>query len=224
VKDLHVKKPGGWFWTPLSKDELETRIGAGLIHRDWRLWRDGENDVTTVGEYLKRTEQPSTGSQSVEPALSANLEGIGGWLVLVGLGLALAPIQLGGALITSYLPIFTGQAWSALTTPGTAAYHWMWKPLLLIELFGSVFLLIWAVALLFLFFGRKRIFPSLVIAFYAANLLLVLLDFVAVSAIPAVAAELDARSVLQLVKSILFCGIWIPYFLISERVKKTFTQ
>ena len=221
---LHVKKPGGWFWTPLSRDVLEKRIRAGLIQPDWKIRRDGESEVSTVDEFLKRAEQPSTGSQSFKPAIPANLEGIGGWLVLVGLGLALAPIQLGGALITSYLPLFTGQSWSVLTTPGTAAYHWMWKPWLLLELFGTLFLLIWVVALLFLFFGRKRIFPSLMIAFYAANLLLVLFDLVAVSAIPVIGAQIETGSVLQLVKSILLCVIWIPYFLISVRVKKTFTQ
>jgi hypothetical protein len=42
MKDLHIKKTGGWFWTPLSRDELDQRLGAGLIQRDWKLWREGE--------------------------------------------------------------------------------------------------------------------------------------------------------------------------------------
>jgi hypothetical protein len=77
VKDFHVKKPGGWFWTALSRDELEKRIRAGLIQRDWKLWRDGESDINTVDEFLKRTEQPSTGSQSFEQDIEAKPEGRG---------------------------------------------------------------------------------------------------------------------------------------------------
>ena len=74
MKDLHVKKPGGWFWTPVSKDELDERIRAGLIQRDWKLWRDGESDVTTVDEFLNRMEQPSIGSQSIEQNIEAKPE------------------------------------------------------------------------------------------------------------------------------------------------------
>ena len=224
VKDLHVKKPGGWFWTPLTKEELDKRISAGLIQRDWKIWRDGESDVITVGEFLRRTEQHPTGSQSFDPGISANLEGIGGWLVLVGIGLALSPLGIGKALFTLYVPIFTGTTWSVLTTPGEPMYNWIWKPLLLFELFGNLAFLLWAIVLLCLFFSRKRIFPPLMIAFYAANLLFVVVDFVVTFAIPVVGSQFDAASVMELVRAILVCGVWIPYFLISERVKQTFTQ
>jgi hypothetical protein len=78
VKDLHIKKPGGWFWTPLSRDELDQRIGAGLIKRDWKIWRDGESDIITVAEFLDRTEQRSTDSQGIDQGVDANPRSIGG--------------------------------------------------------------------------------------------------------------------------------------------------
>jgi hypothetical protein len=59
------------------------------------------------------------------------------------------------------------------------------ETMLLVELLGSVFLLIWTVALLFLFFGRKRIFPSLMI-FMWPICFFVLLDFVVAFTIPAI--------------------------------------
>jgi hypothetical protein len=69
VKDLHVKKPGGWFWTPLSEVELDQRLGAGVIQREWRLWRDGESDVITVGEFLDRNEKGWIGPQGLDPSI-----------------------------------------------------------------------------------------------------------------------------------------------------------
>ena len=56
-------------------DLVENR--AGLIQRDWRLWRDGENDIITVGEFLKRTEQGSIGSQGFEQNVEPKPGGFG---------------------------------------------------------------------------------------------------------------------------------------------------
>jgi hypothetical protein len=140
------------------------------------------------------------------------------------LGWLFSPLGIGKTLFTLYVPIFTGQTWSVLTTPGEPMYNWIWKPLLLFEFFGNLAFLLWAIVLLCLFFSRKRIFPPLMIAFYAASLLFVVVDFVVAFAIPVVGSQFDATSVIELVKAILVCGVWIPGFLISQRVKKTFTQ
>jgi hypothetical protein len=232
MKDFHVKKPGGWLWTALSKEEVAQQIGSGVIQPDWRIWRDGESEISTVAEFLKRNEQPSSTSvvapdQSAEAApqsTGTSLKGIGGWLILVTIGLVLTPFRIAIILFTTYVPIFTGETWSLLTTPGSAAYNWVWKPILLFELFGNLIFLLWAVVLLVLLFAHKRIFPMTMIAFYLANLLFVGLDFVIASGIPVVASQPDTGSVVELIKSILVCAVWIPYFLISERVKATFTE
>jgi len=231
MKNFHVKKPGGWLWTALSKEELAQRIGAGLIQRDWRILRDGESDIMTVGEFLERTEQSSTSTpatdqntEAIPPSTGTNLKGVGGWLILVTIGLVVTPIRLLVLVLGTYLPIFTGDAWSLLTTPGTAAYNPLWKPMLLFELFGNAVFFLWSLALLVLLFGHKRIFPKLMIAFYLANFLFVGIDFLAASGIPAVAAKDDGSSLGELIRSIVVCAIWVPYFLQSERVKQTFTE
>ena len=163
-------------------------------------------------------------AEAASQSTGTSLKGIGGWLILVTIGLVLTPFRIAIILFTTYVPIFTGETWSLLTTPGSAAYNWVWKPILLFELFGNLIFLIWAVVLLILLFAHKRIFPRMMIAFYVANLLFVGLDFAVASGIPVVASQPDARSVVELIKSILVCAIWIPYFLISERVKTTFTE
>jgi hypothetical protein len=231
MKDYHVKKPGGWLWTPLSKEEVADRISTGAIQPDWRILRNGESDVITVGEFLERTKQSSisapAASQSIEAVSSStetNLKGVGGWLILVTIGLVVTPIRILVVLLGTYAPIFSGGAWSLLTTPGTEAYNPLWKPILLFELFGNAIFFLWSITLLFLLFGHKRIFPKLMIAFYLGSLLFVGIDFLLASAIPAVASKEDASSVGELIRAIFVCVIWVPYFLQSKRVKQTFTE
>lgn len=231
MKDFHVKKPGDLLWTALDRNELDKQIGGGVIQRDWQIFRDGESDITTVGEFLELAQQVVTTPAGSGPAADTNqqkpltnLQGIGGWLILIVIGLVVTPIRIGITVYNTYVPIFSGETWSLLTTPGAAAYNPMWKPILLFEIFGNLIFLFSSVALLFLLFGRKRIFPRLMIAFYIANLLFVGLDLVAASSIPTVASQADASSTMELVRSILVCAVWVPYFLVSERVKQTFTQ
>jgi uncharacterized protein DUF2569 len=231
MKDFHVKKPGAWFWKALSREEVAQQIGTGVIQPDWRILRDGESEIITVGEFLQRNEQSSAGGPVAGPSSEAapqstgtNLKGIGGWLILVTIGLVVSPIRIATILFSTYVPIFTGETWSLLTTPGSAAYNWAWKPILLFELFGNLIFLLLAVALLVLLFNHKRIFPMMMIGYYVANLLFVGLDFAIASGISVVASQADAGSIAELIKSIAVCAIWVPYFLISERVKQTFTE
>jgi hypothetical protein len=46
------------------------------------------------------------------------LKGLGGWLILVGIGVVLAPVRLLITLVKTYKPIFEDGIWEALTTEG----------------------------------------------------------------------------------------------------------
>jgi hypothetical protein len=106
--------------------------------------------------------------------------------------------------------------WGVLTTPGTEAYHHIGAPLIIFKLVGNAFFLIFDIVLIFLFFAKSYRFPDLMIAFIASYLLFV----VGADVIP----EGGAESVKVLCRTIIGAVIWIPYFLVSKRVKNTFVK
>ena len=146
---------------------------------------------------------------------------IGGWLILVTFGLIVTPLRLDASIFTTFIPIFTGESWRMLTTPGQEAYHPLWAPLLIFELLGNATFCVWAIVLFWPYFKRKRAFPRLFITFCVANLVFVLVDLFVVGRIPA-AGAIDPESLREVIKSGISCLIWVPYFIVSKRVAATF--
>jgi hypothetical protein len=150
--------------------------------------------------------------------------GIGGWLILVAIGAILNPLRLSIMIFVNFVPVFQNNTWSILTTPGTAAYHRLWAPLILFELFGNILFVIFSIIIAICFFQKKRFFPKLMIVFLLANLIFIGIDLFAANFIPAVAAQNDEQSNKELARVILASIIWIPYFMVSIRVKETFVR
>lgn len=78
------------------------------------------------------------------------LKGLGGWLILVGIGVVVAPIRLIYEYGPMYYSIFTDGSFEVLTTPGTEAYNSLWGPLLIGEALGNTFLVL--ASILFIYF------------------------------------------------------------------------
>ena len=66
---------------------------------------------------------------NIEP----ELKGLGGWLVLIGIGLILAPIKLGYFLYSTYNEIFSSGVWELLTAKGNEYYQEYFAELLIAE-------------------------------------------------------------------------------------------
>ena len=161
-------------------------------------------------------------AQKNRDAAPQQYDKIGGWLILVAIGLIFAPIRLLVVLFKDLLPALSADTWSRLTTPGTEAYHPLWAPLLLFEVIGNCLFILSPVIIAVFFFQRKRFVPRLIIVLLLANLVFVTIDYFAADLIPFVAAQEDLGSLKELIRALIACAIWVPYFLVSKRVKGTF--
>jgi len=149
-------------------------------------------------------------------------KGLGGWLILIAIGLGVTMLRLVWFVVGMLVPIFTSGQWANLTTPGTADYHALWAPLLIFELCGNLLFVLMAGTLLVLFFRKSRLFPKVFIAYSLLNLAFVTGDYFLSDLIPAVAAANDADAVKEVARAVVGAAIWIPYMLVSKRVKNTF--
>lgn len=150
-------------------------------------------------------------------------EGIGGWLYLVAVGVCLTPIRIAAETMRGLRP-FEPVTWHAVTTPGTRAYHPLFGPLIVGELVTNAALLIWAGALAYLFFAKRRSFPIVMIAFLIARVVFQAADLGVALMIPATAASIGPGTYAALAAGVLVALIWVPYFLTSRRVKATFVR
>jgi hypothetical protein len=151
-------------------------------------------------------------------------EKIGGWLVLLAIGLVLNPIRLLVIMGRDFLPLFLSGGWSVLTTPGTTAYHPLWAPVLMFEIGGNTALLGFSVLVAVFFFQKRKLLPRLMIAFLLVNFLLVAADYFVADLLPSVASQKDPEATMELARALIAGVIWVPYFVVSKRVKRTFVR
>jgi hypothetical protein len=151
-------------------------------------------------------------------------KGIGGWLIFVVIGLVGGPLRIAWTLYSNHFSLIQNGGWQVLTTPGTDAYHPLWEPLLVFEILANLGSIALAIATLGYLKRKSRQTPKLAIIWLAWTTTFVVIDFFVADLIPAVAAQNDVDSQKELVRSIVGACIWIPYFLVSKRVKATFVE
>ena len=169
---------------------------------------------------LDQEVQGLTATPSSEPP-----QKIGGVLILVAVGLILSLVQNLGHFLGTLAPFRQAQVWERLTTAGSTAYHPNWKPVLLFELVSSSAILGLNAVAAALFFRKQRVFPKFIVIVIPIIFILILLGYYFSGLIPAVAESPDySKQTSVVIVRFVSLHIWIPYFLLSERVKKTFVR
>lgn len=152
------------------------------------------------------------GSDYCEACETKEFKKIGGWLYLPALGLLVALVLSIFAINNTARALLEFS--SSFTTSGLVVIYF--------ELFGFIgqFLLVIYVGSLFL--RKKRQLPVTYIIFLLYGVVFVGVDLWLANALMNLPFGYDdARS---LIRAIVACCIWIPYFRMSERVKRTFVH
>lgn len=149
-------------------------------------------------------------------------KGLGGWLILVGIGVSLGPLPMLLTLLKS-APTYTASSWARLTTPSASSYHVLWAPTLLFELVSNLTLIVFSALLISLFFRRRRLFPAVFVIFIVARVIIDLIDAFLANAIPAVKdrAPVDWSSHSRALTTGI---VWVTYMFRSRRVQNTFVN
>jgi len=152
------------------------------------------------------------------------LKGLGGWLILVGIGVLVAPFKTGAVLINTFLPIFSHGMWAILTDPTSNAYHPLWGPYILSEVITNIGLLAASSYMILLFFKKSKSFPKWFMTISVLSLLIIIVDTFAVKLILPGKPVVNLAFIENTTTAFVTCLIWVPYMLVSKRVKSTFVQ
>lgn len=150
---------------------------------------------------------------------------IRGVLIVVAIGLILGLLKTLGHLGEWIRPFRDAATWERLTIPGSSFYHPYWKTYLVFGLISASVTLLLTVVATVLFFRRHRFFPTFVVVIIPLTFALMLVSYFLESLVPAIVASTEYRTQMEyLIVRFITLHIWIPYFLVSDRVKRTFVR
>jgi hypothetical protein len=92
------------------------------------------------------------------------------------------------------------------------------------EMFFNSLMILASLYLIYLFFTKKSFFPKLYIWTLVFSLIFIPLDAILVSSIFPNIEVFDAETMKEIGRTVIVSLVWIPYMLISKRVKATFVN
>jgi hypothetical protein len=153
------------------------------------------------------------------------LKGIHGWLIFPAFALVITPIRMVYQFIKDMMPAFAPETWNALTNPESPVYHPLWGLVIGFEVVSNLLIFIFTLWLIRLFFKKSNRVPTLIITWMLGLAVLQIADYLFSSQIPAVAArQANSGAMRDIGRLVLSSAVWIPYFILSKRVKNTFIE
>jgi hypothetical protein len=145
-------------------------------------------------------------------------EGLGGWLIYILLGLGYQVIKLSLYLAYS-INFFNTSSWSKLKNLMPFS---LVRITIIYEFSYNTLLLFISIVAILLYFRKKRIFPKVMIISYIAGLLFITIDYFLVAKLRATHGIMSSSA--NILRTLIISSIWIPYFIVSKRVKNTFVK
>lgn len=142
---------------------------------------------------------------------------IGGWLVIVVIGLYLTPFTV--SYLIYNLEFYNVSTWTNYIDSYNE-FPFLIGGLYFFELLLNIGMIVFAILLIIMMHQRRKSFPILFVWFRIYCLVGLIIDTI----IMAQLVGLDTSDYSDLFKTIVGAAIWIPYMLYSQRVKNTFIK
>jgi hypothetical protein len=175
--------------------------------------------------WLTRSRAVAGGVAEIPPMPGdAHLKGFGGWLILVGIRICLAPFLRIETVVTNWQGFFLQSSWQQVAVPTGANYHPLYGPLLIFEVLSNVALLGLNLLVIAMFFAKRKAFPKIYVSLLLANLVCVVIDEIVGNLIPSLKEISSPTSSAQLFQVGVGTIIWWAYMVKSRRVRATFVN
>ncbi|MCP4162675.1 MAG: DUF2569 domain-containing protein [Deltaproteobacteria bacterium] len=146
---------------------------------------------------------------------------ISGLLILPLIGLFISPVYTIYFVIKDILPVFEPNIWNRLTSVDSELYNIFWTPTIYFELVGNLLIATFTILIIVKYLKKRKNTPRFMIILYTANFLFILFDYIICNFL----LELEQVNLnMDIIRSLLICFIWIPYFILSKKVKSTFIK
>ena len=146
------------------------------------------------------------------PIAESAYDSIGGWLVLIGIGIFLSMFTVPLSFLQEADAYFTRSNWTDFETGTVLAF----------EVIVNSALVVLTFALAGSFFLKRKIFPKLFIFVAVYSILVAVIDVALCLYLLEVPPDGDIH--VELIQLVIRATIWCPYMLISKRVKGTFVH
>ncbi|MFA7946335.1 DUF2569 domain-containing protein [Pseudomonas brenneri] len=151
------------------------------------------------------------------------LNGLKGWLLLVMVGLFISPLRIIYEVFPAYYSFFmTEGVFEYVTTPGAEGYLPYFLTFLVSEMLFNTLLVLAYAYLLYLFFTKSYLFPQLFIVVIFASVIFIPLDAWLGSFFDSSISIDNPEIKKEMIGSLISACIWVPYMVVSKRVRATF--
>jgi hypothetical protein len=213
----------------LLGDHLTRGVGGPVGYGDWHPnWMmvvvAALGGLVLVAGSLRLLRYSVQGQREVPIPLPGeeHLQGLGGWLVLVGIGVCLRPLVLAWSMLSELEAWFSIEVWQEMASPRGSAYHPLGGPLIVGVVLAQMALLALGIVLVILFFRKSHLFPQLFLFTISLSILIAVVFEYTAWQIPQMAAESESPLSRETRREAIWAVIWILYTLRSRRVRLTF--
>jgi hypothetical protein len=183
-----------------------------------------------IVKWLKRGFAYENESENLSDEEVSKYKGLGGWLILVIIGLFLALIfQVYGVVFS--INLFTGGMVEFLSNPASEIYIPGYAGALKFEIVLEILFVIYAAYLISLFFKKSRKFPKYYVTFLIVSVVYIVLDYLIVSSLNVSSSEMKkvideilSKQATEIGRTVISAIIWGLYITKSKRVRATFVE